>query len=134
LGSASVQEGDEDRHHHGRAADEDTGNGRFGGALRREDRQVEADHAHAREQREAGPEAGRERPQPRRGVPAGQRDEQQEGQAVAEELAAGVRVFTEDAVGGEGPSDEDTGERGEQGSPHGGGVHGHDARNYGGPV
>jgi hypothetical protein len=133
-GPTTLQERDDDRHHHGRAADEDARYRRFRGALGGDDREVEADHAHGGQQREAGPLAERERPQPGRGPRAGQRDEQHAGQAVAQELAARVRVLTQDAVGGEGPSDEDTGECGEQGSPRGGGVHGSDARERGGPV
>ncbi|KUL33199.1 hypothetical protein ADL12_22025 [Streptomyces regalis] len=133
LGSASVQQGDDDGHDHGRTADEDTGNRRFGRALGGDDGQVEADHADGREHREAGPLTGGECPQPGRGVPPRQRDEQETGEAVAQELTACVRVVAKEAVGGEGPSDEDTGERGEKGTARGGGVHGSDARKRRGP-
>ncbi|GAA4053944.1 hypothetical protein GCM10022233_26670 [Streptomyces shaanxiensis] len=129
-----VQQGDDDGHDHGRAADEDTGNRRFGGALGRDDGQVEADHAHGRQRRETDPLTRGERPQPGRGVTSGQGDEQETGEGVAQELAAGVRVLAEQAVGGEGASDEDAGEGGEEGTACGGGVHGSDARNRRGPV
>ncbi|SEP89087.1 hypothetical protein SAMN04487983_1002102 [Streptomyces sp. yr375] len=78
--------------------------------------------------------AGGERAQPDPGIRAGQGYEEQEGEAVAQGLAARVGVGAEDAVGGEGRSDEDAGERGEQAPARGGGVHGRDPRNDGGPV
>ena len=77
---------------------------------------------------------GVEAPQRRRAAPADQRQQQQAGEAVAQELAARVRVVAQDAVGGEGGADEDTGEGGEQGPSDGGGVHGRDAMKGGGPV
>ncbi|GAA3836614.1 hypothetical protein GCM10022403_081480 [Streptomyces coacervatus] len=131
---AALQDGDDDGHHHGRASHEDSGHRRFRGALGRDHRQVEADHADGGEQRETGPLAGREQPQPRRRSRAREWDEQQTGEAVAQELAARVRVVAQDAVRGEGPADQDTGECGEEGSAGGGGVHGSDARQRGGPV
>jgi len=133
LGTAAPKERDDDGHHHGRASHEDARHRRFRGALGREDGQVEADHADGGEQGEAGPVAGPEQPQPHRRSRAGQRDEQQTGEAVAEALAARVRVVAKDAVRGEGPADQDTGECGEKGST-GGGVHGSDARQRRGPV
>lgn len=128
-----VQQGHDHGHHHRRAADEDTGDRRFGRPLGGDDGQVEADHADGGEDDEAGPLTPGERAQPGRGAPSGERDEQETGEAVAQELAAGVRVVAEQAVGGEGSSDEDAGERGEEGTAHGGGVHGSDARNRRGP-
>ncbi|GAA0296313.1 hypothetical protein GCM10009540_14320 [Streptomyces turgidiscabies] len=108
----------------------------FGG----DDGQVEADHTDGREQRETDPLAGAERPQRGAAAPADQRQEQQTGQAVAQELAARVRVVAEDAVGGEGAADEDGGQGGEKGPARGGdvggagdGVHAGDARQCGGP-
>ncbi|GED88307.1 hypothetical protein TNCT6_53920 [Streptomyces sp. 6-11-2] len=133
-GPASLQYGNDDRHHHGGAAHEDPRYRRLGAAFGGEHGQVEADHADRREQREPDPLAGCEPPQPGRCVPPGERQEQQAGQAIAQELAARVRVVAEDAVGGEGRPDEDAGERGEQGAARGGGVHGSDARRRGGPV
>lgn len=134
LGTAAVQERNDDGHHHGRASHEDAGHRRFRGAFGRDDGQVEADHPDCGEQGETGPLAGREQPQPRRRSRPGQREQQQTGEAVAQELAARVRVVAKDAVRGEGPADEDTGERGEEGSAGGGGVHGSDARQRRGPV
>ncbi|GAA2479216.1 hypothetical protein GCM10010276_14680 [Streptomyces longisporus] len=134
MGAAAVQERDDNGYGHGRAAHEDAGHRRFRGALGRDDGQVEADHADGGEQGEAGPLAGREPPQPRRRSRAGQGQKQQTGEAVAEELAARVRVVAEDAVRGEGPAHEHTGEGGEEGSSGGGGVHGSDARQRRGPV
>ncbi|MEY9989669.1 hypothetical protein ABIE67_001701 [Streptomyces sp. V4I8] len=131
--SPPVHQGHDHGHDHGRAADEDSGDSRFGGALGGDDGQVEADHADRREHHEAGPLTGGESAQPGRGVPSGEGDEQETGEGVAQELAAGVRVVAQEAVGGEGCSDEDTGERGEEGSARGGGVHGSDARNRRGP-
>jgi hypothetical protein len=134
LGSSPpVQKGHDHGNDHGRAADEDSGNRRFGGALGGDHGEVEADHADRREHDEAGPLTRRERAQPGRGVPPGEGDEQETGEAVAKELAAGVRVVAEEAVGGEGPADEDAGERGEKGSARGGGVHGSDVRKRRGP-
>lgn len=134
MGAAPVQQGDDDGHDHGRAADEDAGNRRFGRPLGGDHSQVEADHADGGEHHESGPLTGRERAQPGRGVTPGQRDEQEAGEGVAQELTAGVRVVAEEAVGGEGSSDEDAGERGEEGSARrGGGVHGSDARKRSGP-
>lgn len=133
MGAALVQQGDDHGHDHGCAADEDSGNRRFGRALGGDHSQVEADHADGGEYYEAGPLTGRERAQPGRGATPGQRDQQEAGEGVTQELAAGVRVVAEEAVGGEGSPDEDAGERGEQGSARGGGVHGTDARKRSGP-
>ncbi len=134
LGPPPVQQRDQDGHDHRRAAHEHARDGRFRGAFGGDDGEVEADHPHGREQREAGPLAGFERPQPGRRAPSDQREEQQRGHAVAQELSARVRVVAEKAVGGEGPADEDTGERGEQRPARGGDVHGSDVRKRGGPV
>jgi hypothetical protein len=134
LGPAPVQQRDDHGHDHGSAAHEHARDGWFGRAFRGEDGQIEADHADAGEQRQTEPVAERKRPQAGRRSRPGQRDEQDEGQAVAQKLAARVRVVAEDAVGGEGPSDEDAGERGEESSTRGGGVHARDAREDSGPV
>lgn len=133
MGATPVDEGHDNGHHDRRAADEDTGDGGLGRTFRRDDGHVEADHADGREQREAGPLPGRECPQPGRRAAPHQRHEQQAGEAVAQELAARVRVVAQDAVGGEGRADEDAGECGEERSAGGGGVHGNDARERGGP-
>lgn len=133
LRAAPVVERDEDGHHDRCAADEDTRDRGFRAAFGGDDGQVEADHADGRQQREAQPLAGAERAQPQAGVPSGERGEQQAGQRVAQELAAGVRVVAQDAVGGEGPADEHTGECGE-GSAAGGGFHDRDAKKRRGPV
>ncbi|GAB1330916.1 hypothetical protein ACE1SV_52550 [Streptomyces sennicomposti] len=116
LRPTALQQRDEDRDGHRRTAHEDARHRRFGTALGGEDRQVEADHAHRRQQRQPGPPAGPESSQPSSRGPPRQRQEQQTGQPVAQELAARVGVVAEDAVGGEGSSDEDAGERGEQGA------------------
>jgi hypothetical protein len=133
LRTTAVEERDDDRHRHGSAAHEDARYGRLGGALGGDDGQVEADHAYSREQRQPGPPAGREPAQALRRPAAGEREEQHSGQSVAQELAARVRVVAEQAVGGEGASDEHAGECGEQGAATGG-VHDGDARDRGGPV
>ena len=131
--TASLQEGDENRDGHGSAADEDSGDCGFGAAFGGDDGKVEADHADSREQGETGPLACRERAQPGLLVLAGEREEQQAGEAVAQELAARVRVVAQDAVRAEGRADEDAGEGGERGAAGGGGGHGSDARESGGP-
>jgi hypothetical protein len=122
--------GDDDRG----APHEDAGNRRFGRALGGEHREVEADHADGRDQREAPPPAACEPPQ--RGGTAPAHEGQQKGtrEAVAQELTARVRVVAKDAVGREGSSDEDAGEGGEERAPDGGGVHEGDATNGPGPV
>lgn len=115
------------------AAHEDARNGRFRRAFGGDHREVEPDHADSREQREAPPLTHREPPQRARATPADQRQEQYKGEAVAQELAARVRVLAQQAVGGEGASDEDAGEGGEQRAPGGGGVHDGDAMKGRGP-
>ncbi|GGW58244.1 hypothetical protein GCM10010350_48380 [Streptomyces galilaeus] len=132
--AASLHERDEDRDDDGRAAHQDAGDGRFGGTLGGQDGEVEADHADGGEQGEAGPLAGGERAQAGQGTRAGEGHEQQAREAVAQGLSAGVRVVAQDAVGGEGRSDEDAGERGEEGATRGGDVHEGDVRKRGGPV
>ncbi len=128
-----MEERDDDRHHHGSAAHEDARYRRLGGAPGGEDGQVEADHAKGREQGEAGPLAGCEPAQAFGRPPAGEREQQETGQSVAQALAARIRVVTEQAVGGEGAADEHAGERGEQGAATGR-VHDGDVRERGGPV
>ncbi|GHA37387.1 hypothetical protein GCM10010372_41900 [Streptomyces tauricus] len=134
MGSAALQEGDDNGDGDGRAAYEDTRYGGFRGVLRGDDGEVEADHADGREQRETCPLTGRQRPQGCRAAPSDQRQEQQAGEAVPHELAARVGVVAEDAVGGEGAADEDGCEGREQGPAGGGDVHGSDAMKEGGPV
>lgn len=128
------QDGDDDR----RAADEDARDGGFGGALGGDDGQVEADHADGGDGGEPAPLPPGEGAQRRGGAPGDEREEQQAGDAVADGLAAGVRVVAEDAVGGEGGADECAGESGEehpgQGAAGGSGFHEDDARDRGGPV
>jgi len=133
LRSAALLEWDEDSHDDRGAAYEDTRYRGFRGVFGGDHGEVEADHADGREQREACPLARRQRAQGCRAAPSDQREEQQAGEAVAQELAARVRVVAEDAVGGEGCSDEDGGESREQG-PARGDVHGSDATKDGGPV
>ncbi|MGX1268553.1 hypothetical protein RKD18_001747 [Streptomyces phaeoluteigriseus] len=132
--AASFEERHEDRDDDGRAAHQDAGDGRFGGAFGGQDGQVEADHADGREQRETDPLTGGQRAQATHGARAGEGHEQQTGEPVAQGLPAGVRVGAQDAVGGEGRSDEDAGERGEEGAAWDGDVHDRDARKHGGPV
>jgi hypothetical protein len=126
------------RHEHGHddrgAAHEDAGDRRLGRPLGGENREVEAEHADGRDQREESPLAGREPPQRGAAAPADEGQQKDTGEAVAQELAARVRVVAKDAVGGEGSSDEYTGEGGERGTPGGGGVHESDATNGRGPV
>lgn len=133
LRTAPFEGRHDDGDHHGRAAHEDSRNRGFRTAFGSDDGDVEPDHADRRQKREADPLAGREAPQRSTSAPAGERDEQQTGQGVPQELAARAGVVAEDAVGGEGTADEDTGERGEQGAA-GGGVHDGDARKPRGPV
>ncbi len=130
----SLRQGDQDRHDDRRAAHQDPGHGGFGRALGGQDRHIEADHPDRRQQPEPPPLTGRERAHPAQGAGSGQRDEEQTGEAVPEELATRVRIVAEHAVGGEGGADEDAGERGEQGAARGGGVHENDVRKSGGPV
>lgn len=127
-------ERDENRHEDRGAAHEDARDRRFGRALCGDHREVEADHPDGREQGEAPPLAGREPPQRGGTAPADQGQQKDTGEAVAQELTSRVRIVAEDAVGGEGTSDEDTGEGGEQGAPNGGGVHDRDAMKGRGPV
>ncbi|TVZ80666.1 hypothetical protein FB157_12839 [Streptomyces sp. BK340] len=134
LRAAPVEERHDDGHHDRCAADEDTRHRRFRAAFGPDDRQVETDHADGRQQPEAEPSARAERAQPPAGVPSGEWGEQQAGEGVAQELTAGVRIVAQDAVGGEGPADEHTGEGGEEGTAGGGGVHDRDARKRRGPV
>lgn len=126
------------RHEHGHddrgAAHEYAGDRRFGRALGGEHREVEADHADGRDQHEAPPLADGELPQLGGAAPAEEGQQKDTGEAVAQELAARVRVVAKDAVGGEGTSDEHAGEGGEQCAPGGGGVHDGDAMKGGGPV
>jgi hypothetical protein len=64
LGSASVEQRHENGHQHGGAAHEDARDGWFSGAFGGDDGEVEADHAHGGEKREAGPLTGPECRQP----------------------------------------------------------------------
>ena len=134
LGPAPAEERDQDRDHHRRAAHEDARDRRFRGALGGEDRQVEADHPHGGEEGQPEPGAHAEDTQPLRRAGPDERQEQETGQCLADELAARVGIAAQHAVGGEGTSDEDVGERGQSGAACGGRVHGDDARNAGGPV
>ncbi|GGK82971.1 hypothetical protein GCM10010094_50100 [Streptomyces flaveus] len=133
MGPTAVQEGHEHGHQHRGAAHEDSRNRRFRGAFGGEHGEVEADHADGREQREPYPLPCGQPAQGRHAATSDQGQEQQAGEAVAQELAARVRVFAQDAVGGEGASDEDAGQGGEQGAA-GGDVHGGDAMDTTGPV
>ncbi|GGN52274.1 hypothetical protein GCM10011579_009090 [Streptomyces albiflavescens] len=133
MGTASLLKGHENGHDHWGAAHEDARNCRFRRAFGGDHRQIEADHADGREQGEAAPLARVEPAQGHRATPADQRQEQDAGETVAEELATRIRVEPQDAVGGEGASDEDAGEGGEQRAP-GGGVHDGDAMKGRGPV
>ncbi|GAA3477878.1 hypothetical protein GCM10018966_024080 [Streptomyces yanii] len=65
---------------------------------------------------------------------AEERQEQQRGKAVAERLAARVRIVAENTVGGEGGAHEHAGEGREQRPAYGSHVHGADARQRDGPV
>lgn len=112
----SAQQGNQYGDHDGRASHEDAGYRGFGGAFRGEHREVEADHADGGEQRESAPLARREPPQRAQAALPEQWQEQQARDGVADELAAGVRVVAQDAVGGEGAAHEDAGEGGEQGA------------------
>ncbi|GDY67344.1 hypothetical protein SAV14893_067370 [Streptomyces avermitilis] len=134
MRTASLHKGHDDRHDHRGTAHEDARHRRLRGALGGDHGEVEADHADGREGGQTYPLTGREAAQRRRAAPADQGQEQQAGEAVAQELAARVRVVAEDAVGGEGASDEDTGEGGEQSPAGGGRVHDGDATNGTGPV
>lgn len=133
MGPAALQEGDQDGDDDRDAAYEDPRYRGFRGVFGGDHGEVEADHADRREQREAYPLAQCQHAQRGRAAPSDQGQEQQEGEAVAQELAARVRIVAEDAVGGEGSSDEDGGEGGEQG-PARGDVHTSDAMKDGGPV
>ncbi|GHD44744.1 hypothetical protein GCM10010317_018220 [Streptomyces mirabilis] len=134
MGPAALKKGDDNGHDHRGAAHENARNGWFRGAFGGDHGEVEADHADGREQREAPPPACREPPQRCRATPSDQRQEQHAGETVAKELTPRVRVVAQDAVGGEGASDEDAGEGGEQRPAEGGGVHDGDATKGGGPV
>ena len=134
MGPTALQERYENGHDDRGAAYEDTRYRGFRGAFGRDHGEVEPDHADSREQREPGPLGRRQGAQGCRAAPADQGQEQQTGEAVADELAARVRVVAQDAVGGEGASDEDAGEGGEQGTAGGGGGHARDAMKNGGPV
>jgi len=133
-GRAAVRQGYEDGHHHRGAADEHPGNGRLRRAFGGEHAQVEADHADRREHAEPHPPAGAEAAQGSQAPSPDQRQQQKAGESVAQELTAPVRVVAEDAVGGEGTPDEDTGQGGEQGSADAGDIHGTDRRNCTGPA
>lgn len=133
LGPSAVQERHEYGHEYRGAAHEDSRDRWFRGAFGGEHGEIEADHADGRDQRQPYPLAGGQRAQGRRATTADEGQEQQTGESVAQELAARVRVFAQDAVGGEGASDEDAGQGGEQGAA-GGGVHGGDAMDPTGPV
>lgn len=87
------------------AAHEDSGYRRFGRPLGGENREVEADHTDRRDQGEPPPLTDRQSPQRGGAAPADEGQQKDAGEAVAQELAARVRVVAEDAVGGEGPSD-----------------------------
>lgn len=131
--AAALLERYEHRDDDGGTAHEDAGHRRFGRALCGEHGEVEADHADGRDERESPPLADREPPQRGGRAPADEGQQKDTGEAVAQELAARVRIVAQDAVGGEGTSDEDTGEGGEQRAPGGGGVHDYDAMNGRGP-
>lgn len=134
MWTAALLKGHEHRDDDGGAPHEDAGDRRFGRALGSEHRQVEADHADGRDQREPAPLAGREPPQRGGTAPADEGQQKDAGEAVTQELATRVRIVAQETVGGEGPSDEDTGEGGEQRAPGGGGVHDRHAMNGRGPV
>jgi len=76
LRPAAVERRDDDGDHDRRAADEDARHGGFRGPFGGDDGHVERDHADGREQREAAPVARPERPQPGRGAPPGEGQEQ----------------------------------------------------------
>ncbi|GHG08412.1 hypothetical protein GCM10018791_21490 [Streptomyces zaomyceticus] len=123
------QDGDDDRG----AADQDAGHGGLGGPLGGEDRQIEADHADAREGGEPQPVTGGQGPQRGEPAPAEQREEEQAGGSVPQGLAARVRVGAEQAVRGEGGADEGVGEGHEEDPAQGVRVHASDARKRRGP-
>ncbi len=132
MGPAALQEGHENGHGDRGTAYEDTRYRGFRRAFGGDHGEVEADHADGREEREPYPLTRHQSAQGRRAAPSDQGQEQQTREAVAQELTTRVRIVAQDAVGGEGASDEDAGEGGEQGSA-GGGVHGCDAMKGGGP-
>ncbi|GAA1927619.1 hypothetical protein GCM10009837_61280 [Streptomyces durmitorensis] len=129
-----LKERHDDRHDDRGAAYEDARYGRFRRAFGGQDRQVEADHADSGEDRKTPPLAPRQTAERRRGAPPEQRQEQQAGQAVAQELAARVRIVAQEAVGCEGAAYEEAGEGREQGPACEVRVHVPDARKRSGPV
>lgn len=131
---APLQEGDDHGHDDRGTAHQDAGNGRFGGAFRGEDREVEADHADGGEHGEPEPSADAESPQRREPAGTEQGHQQKAGRAVAQSLAPRVRIVAQKAVGGEGGTHEGIGDGHEEGSSQGVRVHGPDARKRTGPV
>lgn len=105
MGPTALQKGYENGHDDRGAAYEDTRYRGFRGAFGRDHGEVEADHSDGSEQREPCPLGRRQSAQGCRAAPSDQGQEQQKGEAVADELAARVRVVAQDAVGGEGASD-----------------------------
>lgn len=139
CGAAAVQQGHQYGDDHRGTADEDTRDRGFGGAFRREDGQVEADHANSGEHGHPAPLSVRQLPQRGRATPAQEGEQEQAGEAVAQSLAARVRVGAEDTVGGEGTAHEDAGEGREERPSRGRpsyqcAVHGNDARQHTGLV
>lgn len=116
-GPPPVGQRHQDRHNDRRASDEHPRNGRLGRAFGGQHRQVEAHHADGGDQRQPAPTGRAETAQRGRSAPAEQREQQQSGQSVAEGLAARVRIAAEDAVGGEGPADQEAGDGGERRAP-----------------
>ncbi|OAR27255.1 hypothetical protein A8W25_03055 [Streptomyces sp. ERV7] len=116
-GPPPVEQRHEDRHHDRCAPDEDTGDGGLGRALGGQHRQVEAHHADGGDQREPPPLRRAEAAERGGAAPADQREQQQAREAVAQGLTTRVRIVAEDAVGGEGPADEEAGDGGERRAP-----------------
>jgi hypothetical protein len=132
-GPATLGQRDEDRDDDRGAADEDAGDGGLGGPLGGEDGEVEADHADGRERGEPQPVAGGQEPQRGEPVTAEQREEEQACGAVPKGLSTRVRVGAEQAVGGEGGTDEGVGEGHQEDPAQGVRVHASDARERCGP-
>ncbi|GGY28250.1 hypothetical protein GCM10010299_38190 [Streptomyces tanashiensis] len=133
-GPAALGQRDQDGDYHRGAADQDAGDGGFGGPLGGEDGEVEADHADGRQGGQPQPVTGGQEPQRSESAAAEQREEEQTGGAVAERLPTRVRVGAEQAVGGEGGTDEGVGEGHQEDPAQGVRVHASDARKRRGPV